>query len=110
MDSIMMVHEVIHSLEAGNREGFLLKLDLSKGYDRVDWDFLKVVLLAFGFDVQVCKPMLQLFSTPSLAIIVNGAPSNFFFPSRGLRHGDHLYPVLFIIMVECIGRLIQMKI
>ena len=50
LDSITMVHEVIHSLEARKREGFLLKLDLSKAYDRVDWGFLKVVLQAFGFD------------------------------------------------------------
>ena len=50
LDSIMMVHEVIHSLEVGKREGFLLKLDLSKAYDRVDWGFLKAFLQAFGFD------------------------------------------------------------
>ena len=36
LDSIMMVHEVIHSMEAGKWEGMLLKLDLSKAYDRVD--------------------------------------------------------------------------
>lgn len=36
LDLIMMVHEVIHSLEATKREGMLLKLDLSKAYDRVD--------------------------------------------------------------------------
>ena len=50
LDSIMMVHEVIHSLEVGKREGFLLNLNLSKAYDRLDGDFLKVVLLVFGFD------------------------------------------------------------
>ena len=50
LDSIMMVHEVIHSLEARNRVGFLLNLDLSKAYDRVDWGFLKAILVAFGFD------------------------------------------------------------
>lgn len=109
LDSIMMVHEVIHSLEVGKREGFLLKLDLSKVYDRVDQDFLKVVLLNFGFDAQVCKLILQLVSTPSLSIIVNGAPSNFFFPSRGLRQGDPLSPILFIIMAQCIKMLIQRK-
>ena len=42
LDSIMMVHKVIHSLEARNREGFLLKMDPSKAYDRVDWGFLKL--------------------------------------------------------------------
>ncbi len=36
LDSIVSVHEVIHSLEASNKEGFLLKLDLSKAYDRVN--------------------------------------------------------------------------
>ena len=46
----MMVHEVIHSLEVGKIEGFLLKLDFSKAYDRVDWGFLKGVLQAFSFD------------------------------------------------------------
>ena len=55
LDSIMMVHEVMHSLEAGKREGMFLKLDLSKAYDRVDWDFLDKVLYAFGFDNKVCK-------------------------------------------------------
>ena len=55
LDSIMMVHEVIHSLEASKREGMFLKLDLSKAYDRVDWDFLENVLYAFGFDNKVFK-------------------------------------------------------
>jgi hypothetical protein len=36
LDSTVMVHEVIHSLEARKREGLLLKLDLSKAYDWVD--------------------------------------------------------------------------
>ena len=44
LDSIMMVHEVIYSMEAGKREGFLLKLDLSKAYRKVDYSFLKAIL------------------------------------------------------------------
>lgn len=40
MDSIITVHENIHSLLVSKKEGFLLKLDLSKAYDRVDWHFL----------------------------------------------------------------------
>lgn len=51
----MMVHELIHSMEAGEREGMLLKMDLFKAYDKVDWSFLDMVLKAFGFDIKYCK-------------------------------------------------------
>ena len=104
-----MVDEVIHSLEADKREGMLLKLDLSKAYDRVDWEFLDKVLYAFGFDQKVCKIISQLVTTSSLEILVNGAPTEFFKPSRGLQQGDPLSPILFIIMVECLGRLIEKR-
>ena len=109
LDSIVMIHELIHSLEAGKKEGFLLKLDMSKAYDRVDWNFLLAVLWAFGFDAQVCKVILQLVSSPSLFVLVNGLPSPFFSPSRGLRQGDPISPILFVILAECLGRLIQRK-
>ena len=102
-----MVHEIIHFLEVGKREGLLLKLDLSESYDWVDWTFLGSVLQAFGFDHEVRKLISQLISTSTLAILVNGAPSNFFKPLRGLRQGDPLSPILFIIMAKCIGRLIE---
>lgn len=105
----MMAHEVIHSLEAGKREGFLLKLDLSKAYDQVDWAFLSRVLWAFGFNSKVCTLISQHISTSSLAILINGSPSAFFKPSRGFRKGDLLSPIIFIILVECLGRLISTK-
>lgn len=65
------------------------------------------MLQDFGFDQKVCKLISQLISTSSLAILVNGDPSNFFKPLRGLRQGDPLSPIFFIIMAKCIGRLIE---
>lgn len=40
LDSIIKVHENIHSLSRAKKEGFFLKIDLSKAYDRVVWGFM----------------------------------------------------------------------
>lgn len=110
LDSIIAIHENIHSLVDSKKKGFLTKLDLSKAYDRVEWSFLGKVLGAFGFGVRFIKLIDQLISTPSFSVIVNGVPSNFFKTSRGIRQEDHISPILFIILDECLGRFINNSI
>eukprot|EP00253_Pinus_taeda_P020633 PITA_20633 len=44
----------------------------------------------------------------NFSILLNGAPSNTFTPSRGLRQGDPLSPFLFVLMMEGLGRALKM--
>ena len=44
LDGIILVHETIHSVKNRKFQGMLLKLDLSKDYDKLNWNFLVGVL------------------------------------------------------------------
>ena len=70
----MMVHEVIHSLEVGKREGQLLKLDLSKAYDQVDWTFLGSILQLLALIKRYASLSLNLFLLHRLPLWSMGLP------------------------------------
>ena len=51
-DNVIMAFEVLHYLKnLGSGRNFQMstKLDMSKTYDRVEWTYLKAILLKLGF-------------------------------------------------------------
>jgi hypothetical protein len=52
IDNIPVAFEALHTMDAKmkGKEGFMaLKLDMSKAYDRVEWNFLETVMRKIGF-------------------------------------------------------------
>jgi len=50
-DNILIAYEVFHAMHRDYRVGgaMALKLDMAKAYDRVEWEFLRRVMLRMGF-------------------------------------------------------------
>ncbi len=78
---------------------FILKLDLEKAYDRLEWDFICEVLTFFKFPPSFVNLLLECVSTSSFSILVNEGQMETFKPSRGIRQ-DPLSPYLFILCME----------
>jgi len=53
----------------------LIKLDLSKSFDRISWQYMRSMLESFGFDKDWVNWILKLTSSAFFYILVNGVPS-----------------------------------
>lgn len=99
-DGIIATQEIIH--RTTKRPGMLIKLDLSKAYDRISWSFLFQMHNAYGFSDQ----WIWWVSSALFSFLINWSPSKTFSTCRGLRQGVPLSP-LFILATEGLGQLIQ---
>ncbi|XP_026384294.1 uncharacterized protein LOC113279857 [Papaver somniferum] len=51
-----------------------IKLDMSKSFDRIEWNFLDVVLKKLGFHKDWCRMIYECVSTVSASVLLNSAP------------------------------------
>ena len=86
-DNILISFETLHYMKTkrwGTSTQMTFKLDISKAYDRVEWDYLKALMLKMGFHPQWVNLIMAGISSISYSVIVNGEASGFIKPSRGI--------------------------
>uniref|UniRef100_A0A2N9FKU0 Uncharacterized protein n=1 Tax=Fagus sylvatica TaxID=28930 RepID=A0A2N9FKU0_FAGSY len=89
-DNVLIAFETLHHMHnqrSGKVGSMALKLDMSKAYDRVEWGFLKQVMIRMGFCDKWISLIMECISTVSYSLLINGEPTGHIIPTRGIRQG-----------------------
>lgn len=63
----------------------MLKMDMEKADDHMDWGFLEEVLFCLGFCETWINWLMECVRTPTFSVLLNGGPCGKVVPRRGLR-------------------------
>lgn len=107
-DNILLSHELVKGYDRKNLSPrCMIKIDLQKAYDSVEWPFVKYLLLGLGFPFQFVTWIMACLSTVSYSFNVNGELTMPFEGKRGLRQDDQISPYLFVLCMEYLNRTLK---
>lgn len=104
-ENVLLASELVSDFHAsGITTRGCLQVDLAKAYDNLNWQFLENVLNAIDLPERFVGWIKQCFTTTSYSIAVNGELVGYFQGKKGLRQGDPISSLLFVLAMDVLAK------
>ena len=90
-----------------DEEAYALFLDFQKAFDRVNWDYMFRLLERMGFDTAFLQWIQLLYTDPQAHLVINQTIQPALHPTRGVKQGDPLSALLFVLTIEPLGNMLR---
>ena len=93
LDNVLLIHEIVRGY--GRASGPLhtvIKIDIMKAYDTLNWEFLLSTMGLLGFPNNFIKLVTSCVTTVSFSVNLNRSLVGYFCNKNGLRQEDPISP------------------
>ncbi|KAK1617240.1 hypothetical protein QYE76_022757 [Lolium multiflorum] len=104
---VKLVQCTARKLHARKTDAILLKLDITKAFDTLDWAFLLQVMEKLGFGRKWIIMVCGLLGSASTRVVVNGMAGGLIYNRCGLRQGNPAFPLLFDTIMDVLHLLFE---
>jgi retron-type reverse transcriptase len=99
-DCIAWCFEYIHQCHHSKKEIIILNLDFAKAFDTIEHCAVIQIMMQMGFPNKWLEWISMIFTSGFSSILLNGTSGKQYKCKRGVRQGDPLSPLLFILAAE----------